>query len=389
MNARLIIDLGNSETRAVLLYDKVKGEPFKSKRFNFSNRFGYVDQGYQPSVNYTEDTSTIFQVTGKLDGEPVDEFLYSNGELQEKEHNIAPLRPTSAEKKYNSVTTILSYELCLIRATEYLLNEKSDEGITAEDISWQVTLLLPPGDVELGTPKAISMIKSIKHIDCLFPEMSFDVKLKKVSVLQEGFCAYIGTVFDRGQKLRTKFKYLLGETTLVLDIGAGTTDFLVVKDNKIIESTRHSIPRGGNNVLQIVRRKLRMELNGLDLPETVLMEGIMTGKVKDGARLVDITRFIDEAKDEVAKFLVQDTKAYFEEIEYPVRTIGRLICCGGGAVGINEGSTTKALSEAVIGYLRKLSPYIELVELPKNSDGEDISPRDLNVLGGSILAEAM
>ena len=389
MNVRLIIDMGNSETRSVILYDKVKGESFKSKRFTFSNRFGYVEDGYEPSSNYSEETSTIFKATGSLDGEPVDAFLYSNGELQEKEHNIAPLRPTSAEKKYSSLTTILSYELSLIRATEFLLAEKADEGITVDDISWQVTLLLPPGDVELGTAKAVSLIKSVKHVDSTFPSMSFDVKLRKVSVLQEGFCAYIGTVFDRGQKLRTKFKYLLGETTLVLDIGAGTTDFLVVKDNKIIDNTRHSISRGGNNVLQIVRRKLRTELNGLELPETVLVEGIATGKVKDGARLVDITKYIEEAKHEVAKFLVQDTKAYFEEIEYPVRTIGRLICCGGGAVGVNEGAATKALSEAVIEYLRKLSPYIELVELPKNADGSTISPRDLNVLGGSILSEAM
>ena len=387
MDASVIIDLGNSETRVIVLYDKPqsKSETFKRKRFTFSNRFAEIDSKYTPSSNYTEDTTTIFKANGKLNDIPVDEVYYANGELQEKEFYVGSLRPSATEKKYNSLTTILSYELAILRGTEFLMNEK---GVAPDDISWFVTILLPPGDMEVGQSRAVALVKSVKRIESTFPKMSFSINLKRVSVLQEGFCAYIATVFERGQKLRTNFKYLLSETTLVLDIGAGTTDFLVVRDNKIIESTRHTVARGGNNVTQIVRKRLSMEYDGLNLPESIVAKGIENGFVKDGSKSIDITGFTVMAKDEVAKQLVSDAQGYLEETEYPIRTIGRLICCGGGAIGINEGGTTKALSEAVVTYFKKLSPNIELVELPRSTDGI-ISPRDLNVVGGSILGEVM
>lgn len=396
-SATLVLDLGNSETRGIVLFgrDMTTGN-LREKSFTLSNRFEAVDDDFAPSSDYNEDTSTVMNINAKVNGE---DFCgtFVNGEVQLKEFNTAPMRPSATEKKYRSATTALSFELAILYGMKAIRRMMRASSLDSLDITWDVVTLLPPGDIDFGREDMVNLIKSVTEVDCTFPAIKMPIKLNRITVLPEGFCAYIGAVYDRGRLIRPNMDYLLKETTLVFDIGAGTTDILIIQDNKIIDSSKHTINRGGNNVTQLVKKALRAE--GIVLNETAIANGVITGKIKDGAREVDITSVVDKARSEIAKYLVSDMQGYLEETEFPIRSIGRILVCGGGAMHNENNADSVSLGEAIVTYLKKLSPYVELVELPEHevtktdTDGvmskvmEKVSPRELNILGASVLAE--
>ena len=96
-----------------------------------------------------------------------------------------------------------------------------------------------------------SIVKDITVIDSVFPSIKIDVTVSNVIVLPEGFCAYAGVVYEKGETYRSSHKFLIDENVLVFDIGAGTTDCVLIKQNKLIQNSKYTITQGGNNVFQI------------------------------------------------------------------------------------------------------------------------------------------
>lgn len=393
---RVVIDFGNSQTRCSVLYGKDKTGKYHEKNFILSNRFALVDSNYTLPADYDEETSSILHCKAVVDGKAFESTI-ANGEVQLREFNTSPLRPSALEKKHKSVTTACSFQLAMLHAFKAVARLSRVSSLDVLDISWTVVALLPPGDFsEESRDEFTALIKSVESVKTNTVDLK--INIDSVKILPEGFCAFIGCIFDRGQVIRPEQKYMLSETTLVFDIGAGTTDIMIIKDNRTINNTMYTIEKGGNNVTQTVKRELRR--NGIVIQETELNDGIATGYIKDGAKTLDISKLIVKAKEELANALVSEAKGYFEDIQFPIRSIGRVLCCGGGAMSSTEGGTT-AVSEGIVTFLKTLSPNIEMVEYPDkqvtkfNEDGTPytevvkISPRDLNIVGASILAEVM
>lgn len=392
--ATLVLDFGNSETRGILLFgrDATTGK-LRERAFRLSNRFNEVEEGFVLPQDYDEETSTVLRVEGTANGAVVS-GMYVNGEVQQKEYNVAPIRPSAIEKKYNAITTVMSYELAVLHAYKAIQRMLRTSSITELDITWDIVVLLPPGDVDLGREKMVELIKSVGYVDATYPQVRMPITVNRITVLPEGFCAYIGAVYDRGKVIRKEMEYLTKEVTLVCDIGAGTTDILIVSKGGVINTSKFTINRGGNNVIQLVRSALRAE--GITLSETEIAEGIINGYVRDGVKTFDLTEILAKAKKEIAQQLVADMQGYLEETQFPIRSIARILVCGGGAM---SSENSKSLGDSILEYLRKLAPNVELVELPFHeilTPDEDgvmhkekvrISPRDLNVLGASIFGE--
>ena len=216
-----------------------------------------------------------------------------------------------------------------------------------------------------------------------------------VKVLPEGFAAFIGILFKSKSAFRAEYSFLRNATTLIVDIGAGTTDVIIVKDGKALQSSRFTVEIGGNNVHQIVRSKLKRK--GIALPSSTVREGVETGVVKNGSRVVEIATEIAEAKDMVASQLVDAIQMFFEGTMYPVGMVEYVLTCGGGAEKGNvEG--VKPMAEYLISYMKKLSPDMELISdlveeykevgiKAKMPEGrEKISPRMYNIIGANILS---
>lgn len=380
INATLIVDLGNSETRVMVQSGVGRSGLVKQRLSSVSNQFAPIPDGYTIPETYTSENTTIFQTE---DGE-----VFANGLLVEREFQMMALRPTAIQKKQESKVSMLTIQRAFLEG--YLLLSKmyrcSPDSL---DVTWKVTYLLPPNDIEHGGKILYDKITGLKSINFSMPSVSADLKIEGATVFPEGFAAYVGTLMRRGRVVNEEFKYLLSSTTLVVDIGAGTTDFFVIKGMETIDSTKSTTQIGGNNVIAYVRQGLIK--NGITLPESVIEEGVRTGFVKDGSRTMGIAKGISQAKDFVAYSLINEITSYFEGNQFPLRTIENLLVVGGGSIP-SEIEGVESLANYLVNRLKEFSPNIELVPLPKEYNGEDESgaetnPRLLNILGAGVLSE--
>lgn len=375
--ANLIIDLGNSSTKCKVQYGKDPNTgKFYQRRFDISNVFAPISSDYEVSDEYNPESSTIISVDARLNGAQI-RGNFCNGELQEKEKPLTTIKPSATSRKYELDSTILSLNMAFLKASEAILAMNHTTDFSQLDVTWNVITLLPPGDLDEGKDKMVEIIKNITEVISVYPKAGIPIKINNVIVLPEGFCAYIGLVFQEGLKVRPEYKYLTEETILVFDIGAGTTDCLLIKNNKIVQNSKYTVNQGGNNVYQYVRRKLK--LKGIDIEDTAIRAGVVSGVIKDGSKELNITDLINEAKEEIATKIVSEFQDFIELTDIKLRSIGCLLTCGGGSMSEKD---TLALSDKLVAKAKSLAPNISAIKLP-----DDISPRDLNLIGASITAE--
>lgn len=375
--ATLVVDLGNSETRVMTVYGKYGDGRTRYSLHSLDNHFGPLEEGYKIADEYNATNTRIFSLQGAT---------LCSGEMCRREFvNSDDFRPSAVEKKYTSDVSRMTFINAFLQG---YLDIASFENIPVDriDVEWDVVALLPPMDIEVGAEKLSNMIKSIKEINFSMPVVHKDIQVRDVRVLLEGFCAYIGVLYDMNKKVRPEYKYLKNEVVIIFDIGAGTTDITVVDNGKPIKATRYTMAIGGNNVHQRVRGVLNER--GLDLPEDVVRVGVERGYIKDGRKQISICKEISEAKSVVARSIVSNVRNFFEFSQYPIRKIEDMIVCGGGAVdpGIDG---MRPIGEYLVEYMKRLSENISLVELPNVLMGEEyksISPRVLNVFGAGVAS---
>lgn len=381
--ARLVVDLGNSSTRVKTYFGKTpKGSP-RNRLSYLDNRYGKIPEeklgNYLGSDVYTEENSRIFKHN---------DIIYCNGSVCNTEFGATTIRPTALEKKYESLVTKLTLINALCRGYEDIANFTNSD-IESIDVDWELILLLPPDDIDAGASKLVELAKSITTIDFMMPELQKNVNIVSGTVYPEGFCALIGVLFESKGVIRPEYAYLVEEDTktLICDIGAGTTDFMLAEGANVISSTRFTKEIGGNNVHQRVRRLLKDE--GVVLNDRIVRKGTETGTVKSGAKVYDITPQINRAKSEVSNQLVDAVQEFFEDNMLPVQSINNLLICGGGAES-SDNPDIEPIANYIKEYMLRLSPNIHLVELPNiviNGEESKASPRLLNIIGAGILAE--
>lgn len=398
-SAILVVDLGNSSTKGKVLFGKDGNTGrFRERKFDIPNVFAPIDPSYEVSPDYTTEDSTILRVDTELNGRII-QGDFCNGELQRKEKPLSTIKPSASDKKYNLDSTVLSMRLALLYGYKGIMEMSRVFDYSKLDVTWTVVCLLPPGDMDEGKAPMAALVNSIDRLQAVFPECDIPIKVTKTVVLPEGFSAYAGVVFDVGKQFRADYKFLTEETVLVIDIGAGTSDMVLIKNNKMVQNSKYTISQGGNNVHQLVRRKLRMQ--GLDIDDDAIRRGIVKGEVKDGSKPVSIVDIVNTAKAEVAQKIVSEIQDFLEVTDIKARSVGYVLVCGGGSMRDSDAADIVPMSDQVVKSFRNLSPNSELVQIPThvvNRDAHDgdverveeqISPRDLNLLGASILAETL
>lgn len=397
--ATLVVDFGNSSTKAKVLFGKGSNGKFRYKQFEVPNVFAPVSDDYVVSDDYNTQTSTILRVDTELNGHVI-RGDFCNGEVQQKEKPLSTIKPSASAKKYNLDSTVLSYRLALLFACKAIMQMHKVKDFSQLDITWNIVTLLPPGDMDTGKAPMTELVRSIDKIEAVYPKMSLPVKINKVLILPEGMCAYTGVVYDSGQLIRGDYKYLMKESVLVIDIGAGTTDICFIKENKLVQNSKYTVNQGGNNVYQLVRRQLM--LKGYSLDESVVRQGVITGEVKDGSKPISVVDMVNTAKSEIAQKIVSEIQNYLELTDIQARSIGYVLVCGGGSMQDSNIKEIQPLSKRIIESFKQLSPNTSDIVIPTHmvlkdneEDGEvtrseePISPRELNLIGASILAETL
>ena len=389
MKVKLALDLGNSEVRGVVKFGKNAQGQVRQRLFRVSNVFNIFRPDYQITDDYSPSTSKVFSLIIEENGQQVETELMVTGELQSKDFSKGALRPSATIKKYSNDLTRYLVSTAILKAIEEISTMYKIDA-SELNLSWDIMALLPARDVARGTEPLIKMIKGIKRIHCVFPQMDYDVKINSVTVQHEGFCAYVGTVFNEDMTTRTEYKEWLepDATVLVLDIGAGTTDYMIIEGAVPLGSTKNTEAIGGNNVSSKVNMYLKDNYE-LPLSEQKLQKAMQDGFIKDGKEKIAITQQISASQEIVARSIVNSCQQYLEANQVSPRTINGLLVCGGGAIkSMNE--NIAPLSQPILTFLRKLAPNVEIIGLPtqvKNGEICEISPRLLNILGASILMD--
>lgn len=384
--ATLIVDLGNSETRVKTYFGRTQKGNRRSKLSYISNVFSTIEreddlQRALGNSEYNGNNSKVFSVNG---------IKYCNGMIQDSEFNATSFRPTAQDKKYTSLSTKLSMYCAFMRGYEDI-SRWTQTDIESLSVEWNVTVLLPAGDLDLGAEKLADMIKNLGSLNFEMPDVKKDLNILRVNVLPEGFAALLGVMFQSYGKLRPGYEQIADKDTytLIIDIGAGTTDISVAKGGKVISNSRKSVEVGGNNVQVAVKKMLSKK--GLNrIKDTWFREACETGILRVGVNRLEIFDEINSAKSMVAVKLVNAIKEFLEENTVDIMDVSYLLVCGGGAV-VNEGITElEPIANYITKYLAEISMGIELIDMPDyEDDGEilQVSPRLLNIIGASIASE--
>lgn len=380
VDANIVIDMGNSETRVLVQSGIGRSGLIKQQLTTVSNIFSQISPDYEVPENYSEEDTVVFETA---DGE-----FYANGLLVEREFSMSALRPTALDPKPTSKVTMLTIQRAFLEGYR-LLSNMYRCSLKSLDVTWNVTFLLPPNDIATGAKTLYGRIKGLEEINFTLPNFSTKLKINSVKAYPEGFAAYIGTVMRRGRIISDIHKHLLSSKTLVVDIGAGTTDFFVIEGMETIDSTRLTLPYGGNNIIARVKQALLSK--NIQLPNKEIEKGVIEGKIKDGRNVINLAKSLAIFKTEVANTLIDGLTSYLEGNGYPVRSIENLLVVGGGSLA-SQVEGVESLSTYLVDRLKDFAPNIELVTFQENLDEDgnqevETNPRLLNVLGAGVLAE--
>lgn len=380
VDANIVIDMGNSETRVLVQSGIGRSGLIKQQLTTVSNIFSQISPDYEVPENYSEEDTVVFKTA---DGE-----FYANGLLVEREFSMSALRPTALDPKPTSKVTMLTIQRAFLEGYR-LLSNMYRCSLKSLDVTWNVTFLLPPNDIATGAKTLYGRIMELEEINFTLPNFSTKLKINSVKAYPEGFAAYIGTVMRRGRIISDTHKHLLTSKTLVVDIGAGTTDFFVIEGMETIDSTRLTLPYGGNNIIARVKQALLSK--NIQLPNKEIEKGVIEGKIKDGRNVINLAKSLAIFKTEVANTLIDGLTSYLEGNGYPVRSIENLLVVGGGSLA-SQVEGVESLSTYLVDRLKDFAPNIELVTFQDNVDEDgnqevETNPRLLNVLGAGVLAE--
>lgn len=362
VKAGILVDFGNSETRMTLLVNN------KSKTIVLSNKFAALPSGYNVPIEYNNDKSNVICVNGSY---------YANGSLADREFAGQLIRPSSMQMKSEQLVTEISLNMVFVTAIRELAY---GSGVSVSEIEpiFNVSVLLPPMEHDTHVEEMKNLILGVKSVNSYLPdEFTAAIKVEKVRVLPEGVAAFFGVYYkeEDGDLVEVPENAEFGEgNVLILDIGAGTTDVVMIKDTELVLDSKDTFNLGGNTVESQLKRSLRQKYN---YNPTEVSHIVETGIMYDGAKEIDVSELVTAAKDVYSKRLMSNITSYLERLMISLREVKGLLVVGGGSLPSmhNDVIVSPAMSEVLIKYFKELSPNISLM----NIDGKN--PRLLNIQG--------
>lgn len=362
IKAGLLLDLGNSETRVTLL---VAG---KSIHTTLSNCFAEMKSSYSVPEKYINDRSNIFLYNM---------IYYANGYIVDMEFRNSIVRPNALTEKTEQLTTRLSLNLAYLWAFKELMSIYS-LPLSDLKVSFKVSLLLPPLEHEIRESKMIELVKSINSVTGLIPfsgTVSFTVD--SVQVFPEGVTSFFGVSFkeDNGTLIDVPENAMFQSGySLVLDIGAGTTDMILIKDGELVQNSKSTIRKGGNTVESNLKAEIRRKYGFAPADMTsVIREGLLV----DGSLQHDVSDLLTEAKKYYSSSMKNDIIDYIQDNMIEMREIKGILVVGGGSLATERDGkiVSPAMSEVLLEYLKELAPNLSIIDTLGNS------PRLLNIIG--------
>lgn len=367
-NVTLLVDLGNSETRAEIVFNG------KSVKVEIPNAYYELEENYVIPEEYRNDDSTVFVCSG--------EYI-ANGEIVSHEFAKYEMRPTGIMTKSEQITSKYSIIMVMTKAIALI---SGNLGTIPTDINWvfDIACLLPPDEQSSkdGVNNMKNLISEIIDIQCVSPiNYKVPISIKDIKIFPEGVVAYTAAMFTMkdGKAVANadNLKYRQGYT-LVMDIGAGTTDFAMVFNGKFVAKSKATIKTGGNFVERSCKRAIMKKFGNAP---TDMSEIIEKGVYTRGNERIIMDDVLISAKKKFAAELNKEIIEYLEVTQIPVHELKGLLVIGGGAIATERDGKviSESLAHPLCENIRSMAKSVELIKM-------DVNPRFANIEGLHIMS---
>lgn len=398
---KLMVDLGNSETRAVAQIVE-DGIVKHTRGYLLDNHFVVENLAtkdmYSPyiqSEDFSKLDSNILEVSLQVGEKKVDKLVMW-GDLATANLPKKLRTPVSHLAKANN---LLNY-VVLINLMDKVLDwvnmiyPTSSKQALSKEIQFDLAVLTPPAQVSSArTIFGSNLVRTFKYKN-LYDGVELDLKVNSVKVLPEGYSSFYSVFLNYADlNLRPHYADLASRNVLIIDFGEGTTDLIGVSSQRFLESLNHTIKIGGSTILSKVRASVNKRLS-LDIPIASFKDVLKTCEVQYGSTIYKVREDVEQAIYSVASDIAQEVFTYLRGAEVEVSSFDRLLLVGGGVV---PNGSTVTISDALLSELQVELPTLDLVDLQYLEEPEidgipfDLtSPRYLNILGlmiGVALAQ--
>lgn len=390
---QLIVDLGNSQTRAVVRAGLGEKDTLTQTAFALPNAFAPVFNPTQLADalrgDYNSTTSSVFEVdlghlVKRLEG------IHASGEIAINNYGKMTKAPVANIEKHNSAKVYLA----LIKAFDATLawlagfaksSTETSKAKVAKMIDFELSVLVPPLQVKNATEKfeEVFVKHGVSYRDVMNSE-EITLNVSSVMVQPEGQAAYVANVISYSTLTPRKTATdLADKRVLILDVGAGTTDVIAVDKGKTMELSKHTIKIGGNDIVSRARAFYNQE-NGTDLSVGIFEQVSIDPIIEVGDKTFDVSKYVRMAQYEVANNLVVELQEFFQAQNIDLNTLNRLLVVGGGAM---SSADFEPLADIIYDGILEYIPEIALVDTKEIDEDEIVegfdlsSLRNLNLLG--------
>lgn len=292
------------------------------------------------------------------------------GELAERQ-SASNIRPSGlknkTEQRVNYVSMITAAALSMISLGE-------------NNQTFDMYVALPPAEARTAFEKIKSKLVGTYHVSFgrLGQEVTFTVN--NVVTYEESFLAMLSFFFNTDCTPKPEATEFRNGNLLSLDIGASTTDLVVVQNLKYLERSGQTYKTGGNVAIDYLTDLIRGEY-GFDIPVDMAQKAMAEGRMVLGNGYEDISILVRQAKKAYARDVVENVQSYFRKVNIPIQSIKAIVVSGGGSMQsqyIDGGSdvieTVASMSEFITESLKDICPTISVRAYSGN-------PRLANITG--------
>ena len=219
----------------------------------------------------------------------------------------------------------------------------------------ELSMALPQEDIISAKRQEEIKEKLHGYYKVSLPRMDFNVE---IAISDETIF-----LFDEAQaalgywKVSNKVDTSKYNGVLIIDAGGRSVDLSLMLKGRVISKGSYTGKFGGQKFVDLIIDKYIND-TGNDMPsKDMIYNALDTGMLQDGNSLIDITKYIGSAKEEITKSIMSDIDSLLDMNEVRMNQLN-LVVCAGRLMGESHNPSTSvpSMSTYIEREVKKISP---------------------------------